>query len=537
MRDKDFGFGQLQQSYVESINANLQLLVDAIGDDQEIVVSRWCKLYQGTFKPAAGLTMLRMQPLFSNICSLLVESIQSNDWEVYFAEIRSIGRLFHELNVPFREVLLCLHLFQRACLSHIETQPKFANSPFDSLIQALDEISYIGTTVLALSYFRCTRLQWDRDLNQSRVEFNRIDSQLKQTQERDSAINHGRLHEMDSVISDIVLKINRNKFQTKILISLQSTLSQSSKKDNIIKTGAAHIRKCIPAEFELCFGIKNQGGSKLAIYQTEDPDSLNPKRATLDCEIAAARWSAPIKQSLDNGCVKHFLIGTQDEDCRFIMPSTRKPEAKWVCLIPLNYQGHNMGVIWISSNESERPNKELQKLLKRISTIMSSSLMASSYLNQAKQQTAMQDFPILESTDNHHQQLDTYLTWLLGALGIERVSLMRYDSQMNVLSICAAKGARVYPFSGLKLKVGEGVAGASLNELKPICLTQANIASHGEVQIKSLACIPLAIDGEAKGVLNLSTITYHKEFDTKDVSIAMRAADAIAPILNSIGSK
>ncbi len=535
MSDVDFGFGQLQRTYIESINSNLNLLVEVIGGDKDSVVNDWCNLYHSTFKTSTGLTMVRMQPLFRNICDLLIESIQSNDWEVYFAEIRSIGRLFHELNIPFREVLLCLHLFQRACLSHIESQPKFAEPHFESLRKALDEISYIGTTILALSYFRATRLQWDRDLSQSRVEFNRLDGQLKKNQEKDAADSRGRLHEMESVISDMILKIKQNELQTRILIGLQSALNHSSKKNNIIKTVAVYIRKCIPKEFELCFGIKNRDASKLAIYQTEDLDSLTPISPILDCEIAATRWSAPIKQSLTNASSKYILIDTQDEDCRFIMPSTRKPEAKWICLIPLNYQGHNMGLIWISSNEMNRPNENILKLLKRISTVMSASLMASAYLNQTKQLLAMKSFPTFSTNENHHQQLDTYLTWVLEAVGIERVSLMKYDSDTKVLSICAAKGDRVYPFSGLQLKAGEGIAGTSLDELKPICLTQANIASNGETQIKSLACIPLAIEGEAKGILNLSTITYHKEFDTNDVSIAMRIADAIAPILNSIG--
>ena len=146
--------------------------------------------------------------------------------------------------------------------------------------------------------------------------------------------------------------------------------------------------------------------------------------------------------------------------------------------------------------------------------------------------------------------LDFCLGSLIDLLGAERSSLMRFDDEKKELKVFAAKGYRVYPITGMPIKWGEGIAGLALKESKVISITKmrepdmtnffARLLGREEDRelcVKSLLCMPLFQLEKPIGVINISTINFHKDFDRSDIDMAHEVANRIAGILQGLPAK
>lgn len=132
--------------------------------------------------------------------------------------------------------------------------------------------------------------------------------------------------------------------------------------------------------------------------------------------------------------------------------------------------------------------------------------------------------------------LDFCLGSLIELLGVERSSLMRYDEDRKALSVCAAKGYKVYPISGSRIKWGEGIAGLALKDSKIISITKMKDTKYTlpEIKVKSLLCVPLLDAGRPLGVVNLSTINYYKNFESSDIEMAHHVINRMTGILKDL---
>ncbi len=134
--------------------------------------------------------------------------------------------------------------------------------------------------------------------------------------------------------------------------------------------------------------------------------------------------------------------------------------------------------------------------------------------------------------------LDFCLGEIIDLLGVERSSLMYFNKQKNEMRVCAAKGYKVYPIAGLAIRWGRGAAGLALKEDKAIAISEIKESarltpSNGffEASLKSLLCVPVIGSKEPLGVINISTISFHKRFDEADVDTACRIAQRVAVLM------
>jgi transcriptional regulator with GAF, ATPase, and Fis domain len=143
--------------------------------------------------------------------------------------------------------------------------------------------------------------------------------------------------------------------------------------------------------------------------------------------------------------------------------------------------------------------------------------------------------------------LDFCLGSLIRLLGAERCSVMVYDPAQKTLKVCAAKGYRVYPIAGSTFKWGEGVAGLALKESKIVSLPRLKdsdkhpwfgrlFAEPGntEFKLKSLLCVPLFEEAEPLGVINISTINFHKDFEKSDIEMVQQIANRMSNLLRDL---
>ena len=220
--------------------------------------------------------------------------------------------------------------------------------------------------------------------------------------------------------------------------------------------------------------------------------------------------------------------------------------------LPLRKYRDALGFLLLASPEKEVFAKPTLKYYLRLAKTLAQSLFGVIYFTRSKkhgeftsvmdelQERVLQRNPI-EST------LDYCLGALIDLLGVERVSLMLVDKKAKSLSVYAAKGYKVFPFSGLILKWGEGVAGWSVKESKIVSIPRmredgkngrsaaANPAPP-ELQVRSLLCVPLVHEDEAIGVLNLSTLTYQKHFEQSEIDMTSQFAHKIAMALATLAS-
>jgi signal transduction protein with GAF and PtsI domain len=207
----------------------------------------------------------------------------------------------------------------------------------------------------------------------------------------------------------------------------------------------------------------------------------------------------------------------------------------------------------LSVHEDDFFNKGNYKLFQRLGQAVSKSVTAAHLFTRAKKQD---EFASLLTELNKSEfltkplesALDFYLGSFIDLLGAERSSVMRYDAASRELKVCAAKGYKVYPISGVPIKWGEGIAGLALKESKIFAVTKMKEAQQfdnpftkalkrreaPEARVKSLLVLPFFEGREPLGVVNISTINYHRNFDQTDIDMARELANRMAGVIKNI---
>jgi hypothetical protein len=226
-----------------------------------------------------------------------------------------------------------------------------------------------------------------------------------------------------------------------------------------------------------------------------------------------------------------------------------------VLFLPLRKYQEALGFWVLGSPEKEVFSKASFKYYHRLARVLANALFAQLYYARARRHSAF--IAAMDELDERLQQrngLESTVDFCLGSmielLGVERASLMLLDPEKKALHLYAAKGHKVYPFSGLALKMGEGVAGWSVKESRIIAIPRMkNDRGRGFLahlprlpgqpafdQVRSLLCVPLAHLNDPIGVVNLSTLTYHKNFEPSEIEMIHQFARRISTALTSLAT-
>ena len=208
------------------------------------------------------------------------------------------------------------------------------------------------------------------------------------------------------------------------------------------------------------------------------------------------------------------------------------------CLLPIRKYREVAGFLLLGVPLEGFFSRNNDKFYQRAAQAVSRAIAGAILFSKSKQRD---DFESLMGELNQKKflgvsvesMLDLYLGSLIDLLGVERSSLMRYDDDAKALSVCAAKGYKVYPISGARIKWGEGIAGLALKDSKIISINRMKDIKdyRPEIKVKSLLCVPLIDAGNPLGVVNLSTINYYKIFEKSDIEIVHQIANRMSSIL------
>jgi signal transduction protein with GAF and PtsI domain len=133
----------------------------------------------------------------------------------------------------------------------------------------------------------------------------------------------------------------------------------------------------------------------------------------------------------------------------------------------------------------------------------------------------------------------TMVTWFCEHFGVERCSLMLLDDTHDTLHIGASRGLDAGVAAGVRVRVGQGIAGWVAHHRKPLLMR----VKSDEVPVQhtrkdvynsdSFISVPLVYNDRLSGVLNLSNKRGGAVFDEVDLDRAVLTGSVLAMILGS----
>src|ERR1700683_1308534 len=137
--------------------------------------------------------------------------------------------------------------------------------------------------------------------------------------------------------------------------------------------------------------------------------------------------------------------------------------------------------------------------------------------------------------------LSTLLTRLREILDADTAAVLLLDSSGRQLIATAASGLEEEVSQGVRIPVGQGFAGRIAAERRPVILDRVD---HGTVlnpllldkRIRSLAGVPLLVNGAVLGVLHVGTVR-NRVFTTDEAALLQLAADRAALAVQSLRSR
>ncbi len=115
---------------------------------------------------------------------------------------------------------------------------------------------------------------------------------------------------------------------------------------------------------------------------------------------------------------------------------------------------------------------------------------------------------LVQSTGDHRTIFDRSLTLLQGAIPFQNGTLFLYDRTEQELEPVAIVGQRVDLIGGVRFEKGAGLSGWVAKKKQPILISElARPPRPDEPAIRSFLSMPLVVQGEMIGVLNLGHAT------------------------------
>lgn len=133
--------------------------------------------------------------------------------------------------------------------------------------------------------------------------------------------------------------------------------------------------------------------------------------------------------------------------------------------------------------------------------------------------------------------LDHTVEMVSVAMDAEIASLMLVDPERGDLFVAAARGLDTTQLKGRRTPVRSGVAGAVAAWGRPLLVENIETdrrfrrLNHPQYHTKSLLCVPMRVDGEVLGVLNVNNKRDGASFDDADLAVLSALVDRIASAL------
>ena len=517
------------------------------------LVRKWTELYLSTFGRKSFFSPERVRSLFEEMADTFILSLKRRDFAPYFAMLRERGKLFSSLGVPFEEVVLCLQLFENAYVSLILDNKKIVKHGVEEILVAFEELHRASAALFALSYFTTVKNDWQNACRGYQEENERLRHEIETLHDDVLASTKNELASMQLLIGSMNRRLRRSVVRSRRVQMFSELLEKESNLKNLLRIADKFLRQMLPPGSHAIYGLFDENQRKLSLHASASAEPGDAPLAVFD-EIYFSQMPLDYQEALFNDGKTHVAPPDAKSLPSFLASTPRVADAKDFLFLPLKKYHDSLGFLFLSSPEKDVFAKPAIKYYLRLARVFSQALFGLVYFNRHKKHGEF--ISILDRLDEHVLQrnpLETTLDYCLGAmielLDVERASLMMLEKKQRTLSIYAAKGYKVYPFSGLTLKWGEGIAGWSIKESKIISIPRlrgdrgaAFVPSKNGSQdapqlgVQSLLCVPLISRGEPIGVINLSTLSYHKNFEQSEIDMIHQFAQRISTALTSLAT-
>lgn len=137
------------------------------------------------------------------------------------------------------------------------------------------------------------------------------------------------------------------------------------------------------------------------------------------------------------------------------------------------------------------------------------------------------------------KRINLVLDKSLASIGAERGSLMLYDKMSDELVVEVVRGEGMGSVQQTRLKLGEGIAGKVLATGAPVISNQGQKddrfvgTTAYDNALKSILCVPLMVDDQPIGVINLVNKTGGGRFTADDERLAMTIGQQAASVIEN----
>lgn len=511
-----------------NLSAELSAPFAFLADRSERISEEWSKLYLDTFGRNAFFADDRVRRIFEQLTDSFLKHLRALDSRTLMEELRSTGRLFFNMGAPFEEVVLCVHLFQESCFRVLAQAGPQGVAELTSVRQAMDKWAKVGSAVFAISYFRSMRNHWSRTIDGYRAENEEIHKEMEILEKDLFSTTRDGIKSMEAVLSGMNRKLRTESMRLRQTHRLVRALERATDPVDAMRRAYEWIRPLLPEAAELWAALPDERGLKFRVYGVEKENHWDL------CDEILADVLTPEHRMLlhETTLIRAYEGGG---DMSFIFPASRLEKVRQYAFAPLIKFDKLLGFFWLATGKDVLPAatlKNIERACRHVATALYGIQQCYRERSAGELHTTLRTIDETPPSASRDEALDFYLSEAIRTVGVERASVMLLDERQKELKLAAAKGYRVFPFSGLKLKWGEGIAGSSIKDSKIICISRMSRKHDQRLNLKSLACVPLAAANRPLGVMNLSTLNFYKTFENRDVEIASRIARRLSQELS-----
>ncbi|MBW1997430.1 MAG: GAF domain-containing protein [Deltaproteobacteria bacterium] len=143
---------------------------------------------------------------------------------------------------------------------------------------------------------------------------------------------------------------------------------------------------------------------------------------------------------------------------------------------------------------------------------------------------------LINSSLNLEEVLDNAMKWAEEFMEAEASSVYELDEKNNELFVRHARGERKEEIKGIRLKVGEGIAGWVVQKGKPLAIQDVKKDERFSdkydritgFRTKSMICVPLMLRGKPTGALQVLNKNSKKPFNHADLELLNSMSQQIA---------
>lgn len=537
------------QSVTETINSEKGLSEHAhfLSPLAGRLTERWASLYLEIFGRNAFFPEARVRKLFGELVRVFIGCLKENSLDIYIENLREKGRIFSRIGVPFEEIILSLHLFEEACLEQFLSYYK-DRSRLPELVSITEQLHSEGLAAFASSYFETVKAQLENISESLREENESLRSELERSRESVFSLAKNELASMQLLLSGVNQKMKTRVYQLGRIQRLIESLEGERQTPRLLKVASQQCLLLCPDGSDATFGFLDESRTRISLYHLE---SKADAECSLFRQIYRSELCTAIQEILLNEETK-FAHLTELESVPKVLRSIAALKGHRDHLVlPLRKYEEVLGFLLLSVPPGDFFDKGNTKFFQRVANGIASALFSARLHAEAQRKDRFDEW--LESvkktdlfTASMERGLDHCLASLLQLSGAERASLMRFDSENRELRVFAAKGVQVFPIAGRAIKWGEGIAGLALKESKPIAVSRLEEPRKGilkgfwtekkpgESRVKSLLCLPVIGRDRPLGVVNISTLSYFKEFEKSEIDMATQVVNRISEILQDL---